>query len=127
MLPSFDNAALLEACRAIATDILRTHLERPDVSRVDVLTARLAERAGEHVDYVVARRRDPNLVTRAVRYLGAHHAIPPLGEDVGWFVDMLEVLIELACPNTPGSRRELAFYDDLEEGLLQLRESSKGE
>jgi len=43
---------------------------------------------------------DIPLITRAVRYLGQVHAIPPMDEDTQWFSNMLQVVLEIARPNS---------------------------
>ena len=50
------------------------------------------------MQFVDGQGRNPNLIVRAVRYLGGSHAIPPMRGDTRWFEEMLAALIELACP-----------------------------
>jgi hypothetical protein len=40
-----------------------------------------------------------------------------MGKDTRWFLDMLDVLVELACPNTDLPRGGAAFIADLRRGL----------
>ena len=41
----------------------------------------------------------------------------PTSKDTEWFLDMLGVMIELACPNTGLPPKEKAFITDLRRGL----------
>jgi hypothetical protein len=38
---------------------------------------------------------DLPLITRAVRYLGQVHVVPPMDDNTGWFYDMLYVVLEI--------------------------------
>jgi hypothetical protein len=63
---------------------------------------------------------DPNIIVRAVGYLGRKHAIPPTELDIRAFSTMLEVLIELAHP-TSGVQDDLHFMSELESGIQEAR------
>src|SRR5437763_15709436 len=94
-----DRTALRNACR----DVARTTMwdtQPVDVTAIETLADRFLTIALDHQDFVFGQGRDPNLITRAVRYLAHSLAIPPMKDDTQWFEDMLAALIELACPNT---------------------------
>jgi hypothetical protein len=57
------------------------------------------------------------LLTRAVHYLRQAHAIPPMGEDVTWFKDMLRAILEIACPNVSLEGQGRQFLCDLLVGI----------
>lgn len=57
------------------------------------------------------------IVTRAVSYLGQAHAIPPMSDDVTWFNNMLEAVLEIACPNIMVDGQARAFLQDLLNGI----------
>jgi len=115
---AFDTSALRIACY----DVAKTTSWQPNdpiSSSPDVITSKelrffdiSQQRAlafdGEH---------DPNVVARAVRYLGHMHAIPPMGDDEGWFRDMLEVLLELVMPSTEPIPEAAAFLIDVRQGV----------
>lgn len=57
------------------------------------------------------------LITRAVRYLGQVHAIPPMDADTSWFLDMLRVVLEIARPNTGVEQANKEFLRDMLQGI----------
>ena len=61
----------------------------------------LVREATRHVEYLSEQERDPNFLVFAIRYLTHSHAMPPLEGNIEWFRSALDVLVELACPNTP--------------------------
>lgn len=97
--------ATLWTGRELSADILATHAEK------------LASLCEDHIQYVRDMGRDPNLITRAVRYIAHTHAIPPMGTHIEWFEDMLRCLIELAVPNTGQTPTSIAFLHDVKEGI----------
>ena len=100
---------LKAACYAVATNTMWE--QRPvDVKSIQAVAANFVKIAEFHEEFVVEQGRDPNLIVRAVRYLDHVHAMPPMRDDTRWFDDMLQVLIELACPNTGASRELEAFF-----------------
>ena len=91
-----------------------------DVDQIDGLAVRLAEAAERHIAYLQSAERDPNGVTRAIRYIEHHHG-GPWSEQVHWFDTALETLIELTWPNTRSTSASEAFYRDIEDGIGQAR------
>jgi hypothetical protein len=105
-------------------DLARTTLwsKRPtDVSTIQLLANRLFTLAIEYEEFVIGQHRDPNLITRAVGYLGHTQAMPPMRDDISWFSDMLAVLIELACPNCGANSAFEEWYRDIEHGIASCR------
>jgi hypothetical protein len=125
-LPGFDQEALRRACHKLADQLLFSTDPQSDIARHVDLAEAIFNSALHHVDYLVAQHRDPNLLTNAVLYIGNHHAMPERDrqEAVVRFSAWLDVLIELMCPNTPGSAEEVLLYDALDEGLEDLREDA---
>jgi hypothetical protein len=121
----FDQNQLKAACLDIARN---TMWERRPVDSADILAhaESLYRIAQDHKEFVIGQGRDPNLITRAVRYLGHTHAIPPMREDLQWFFDMLTALIELACPNTSATKQDEMFYRDVEAGIALARLEYEG-
>ena len=115
----FDTDALEIACFSLAK-ASKWKKAPVDVDAINSLARSLAKSAEHHVDYLQGQHRDPNIVTRAIRYIDHHHG-GPWGEQIYWFDAMLEILIELACPNTQASNASELFYQDLEEGIRQAR------
>lgn len=111
---------LKEACYAVATNTMWQR--RPvDVESIQAVAAEFVRIAEFHEEYLLEMGRDPNIIVGAVRYLNHVHAMPPMREDTGWFYDMLQVLIELACPNSAGSCELEPFFQNIEEGISQYR------
>jgi hypothetical protein len=62
---------------------------------------------------------DLPVITRAVRYLGQVHAMPPMDDNTGWFYDMLRVVLEIARPNTGVNEENKEFLRDMLQGIGQ--------
>lgn len=79
------------------------------------------EIALHHEDFLVGQGRDPNIIVRAVRYLAHVHAIPPHEGNMEWFKSAMDILIELACPNTGVESDQEPFFQDLLQGINEAR------
>jgi hypothetical protein len=111
---------LRAACYDVATNTM--WVQRPvDVASIEAVSARFFKIAEDQEQFVTELGRDPNLIVRAVRYLNHAHAMPPMRDDTKWFYDMLQVLIDLACPNTGASPELEIFFRDIEEGIAASR------
>jgi len=75
----------------------------------------------EYAETIERGGRDPNVVVRAVRYLAHVHAIPAMGTSIVWFEEMLQALIELACPSCGLPPEVAAFLDDVKAGIAEAR------
>lgn len=116
--------SLTAACYDVANRTMSAR--RPvDVASIEAVAKRFCDIAAEHEDFLVEQGRDPNLIVRAVRYLADKHAIPPMRNDTRWFSDMLEVLIEIACPNCGTTKDIEAFLRDIEDGIAVGRSDSQ--
>ncbi len=114
-----DRNALNTACFSLAK--CSKWEPRPvDVASIEMLAKRLADIASYHVEYLQGQNRDPNIVVRAIRYI-EHHYSHPWGDRTDWFSEVLEALVELACPNTGATSESEAFYRDVEEGIREAR------
>ena len=114
-----DRNALNTACFSLAK--CSKWERRPvDVVSIETLAKLLADIAGHHAEYLQGQKRDPNIVVRAIRYIEHHHSYPR-GDRTDWFSDVLETLVELACPNTGATPESEAFYRDVEEGIREAR------
>lgn len=126
---NLDRDALFEACKEVASQTLWQTNYPQDISdiidseQINKTTLGYFKEALRHVEFVVSQRRDPNLITRAILYLSQSHAIPPMKEDLTWFKDMLEALIELACPNTIYTKETSQFLYDIEKGIKETRKN----
>lgn len=117
-----DSDELKSACFDIARNTMWS--QKPvDVDEITDLANRFENIARSHLEYIEDKGRDPNLITRAVRYLEHSQAIPAMGKDTDWFSEMLQALIELACPNVVLDKRAGEFLNDLEEGIAEARTS----
>jgi hypothetical protein len=113
---------LRSACHEVAKSTLWE--QRPiDAALIEAHAEKLFRIAQGHEEFIIGQGRDPNLIARAVRYLDHAHAIPPMADDERWFSNMLEALIELACPNTVVTKEMETFFSDIEEGISIARSS----
>lgn len=92
-----------------------------DVDKISALAQQFERIATDHCERVISHGRDPNLIIRAVRYLGRTLAPPPMGKGVSWFHGSLETLVGLACPTARLDRTTALFLDDLIEGIARAR------
>ena len=115
-----DTDALQRACYEVAKET-KWDARPVDTDDIRRLADELYRIASERAEFVAEAERDPNLVTRAVRYLAHAHAIPPMRDDTSWFREMLEALVELACPNTGMTPEIAAFFYDIETGIAVSR------
>ena len=112
----FRKGALNDACLELTRCVCANGSElSSDV--VETVAHRLREEALFHLDSFIAQGRDPNILTRAVRYLAEAHATGQVGVDVMWFRHMLSCVIELTCPNSVVSERSFALYADIRRGM----------
>jgi len=122
-----NKEALFEACKKLVkhtlwqTPVPQDISDIIDTEQIRKTTRKYFEEALPHVEFIVEHKRDPNLITRAILYLSQAHAIPPMKEDLTWFSNMLEAVIELACPNTIHSKETAQFLCDIEEGIRGIR------
>src|SRR5687768_7763585 len=108
------------ACYDVGTNTM-WDLRPIDVESIQALAANFVKIAESHEKFIVEQGRDPNLIVRAVRYLNHVHAMPPLKDDTRWFEEMLQVLIELACPSEEAAADLEMFFRDIEKGVFQAR------
>jgi hypothetical protein len=88
------------------------------VEDIQELADKFYERASERAKEIHEINEDSQIVNRAVWYLAQVHAIPPMRDDVTWFHEMLEALLELAIPNTyVAVGKPRAFLKDLLKGI----------
>jgi hypothetical protein len=125
-VPGFDQEALRRACHKLADQLLFSTAPQSDIAQHVDLAEAILMRALHHVEFLVKEQLDPNLLTMATVYISNHHAMPKSDRQdaVVWFSTVLEVFVELMCPNTPGSPEEVLLYGALEEGLEVLREDA---
>ena len=115
-----DRDELKAACYEVATNTMWER--RPiDVEAIQAVAAEFVKTAEFHEEFVIGQGRDPNSIIWAVRYLNYVHAMPPMRDDTRWFDDMLQVLVELVCPNSVGSRELEPFFQDIEQGIANYR------
>ena len=115
-----------EELKAVCYEVARSAMWAPrpvDVDRITALAEQFERIATDHCEHVISQGRDPNLITRAVRYLGRTLAPPPMGRGASWFHSSLETLVGLACPAGRLDRNTAFFLDDLAEGISRARPS----
>jgi Fic family protein len=115
-----DREKLKAACFAVATNTMWER--RPvDVEDIEAVAESYFKIAEHHEEFIKGQKRDPNIIVRAVHYINHFHAMPPMKDDTKWFSNMLDVLVELACPNTIASSELESFYRDVEQGITESR------
>ena len=67
------------------------------------------------------------IIIRAINYINEVHVIPPLRGNYAWFEYTLGAVLELACPNSRLSKKNLNFLNDIESGIKDYRENSLSE
>ncbi len=119
MTERLDEAQLHEACLDLARVVLAA--SQPQVSNdiLETLADRMQREAIDFAPMVARAGRDPNLVTRAVRYLIDAHALPLMGTDMEWLRQALVCLVELAVPGIALSQKGAAFLHDVRVGIDQ--------
>ena len=117
---NLDSDALRTACYELARATRMGATPVDEVFAKGMVEGYFSE-AKRHERYFVDMERDPNFIVHAVRYLASAHAIPPLSGNMSWFATALEVLIELACPNTGLSVAQEPFFREIERGIEDSR------
>ena len=113
-----NSEALYAACLDVARSTLWSEPPNPS-DEIDALAHRFYAIAISHSEFIADQSRDPNLLVHAIRYLAYTHAIPPMKSDTRWFQDMLEVLVELACPNSNLPPAGKNFLREIRTGLKE--------
>src|SRR3954471_19662991 len=116
MPPRLDQAALREACRKLAHRVLAEGT-LAEVSAIDSMAREFLAIATEQVAPVSEAGRDPNVVARAVQYLGTCDTLPPMAGTALQFYEMLSALLELASPSKEVATANAAFFRDICEGI----------
>lgn len=110
---------LMAACKEVA----RTVLWRQGETSADVVETqahRYYQIACQHQNYIRQNCDTDDVIANAVRYIARVHAIPPSGTDTVWFSLALEVLLELAVPNTVLEDEESArFLSNVQQGIVR--------
>jgi len=120
LVQQLDRDALQRACYSIARETMWTR-EPVDVDRIQAISDSFFKHALDLEKFVADMGRDPNIIVRCAEYLARVHAIPPMRDDTRWFIDMFDALMEVAVPNSGGTRDSERFFQDLEEGIATSR------
>lgn len=115
-----EDSDLRIACFDVARGLCWRHEDSLSTS-LDELTpfvVELIEIANRKLRDVPADR-DPQVVSRAVKYL-ANYAVPPIGPSLRWFEDSLTVLMDLAIPDPNIGRGDVEFLKDLQQGIAAM-------
>ncbi len=117
-----NEKALKRACLQVADNVLWEKGPRP-IEPIQNLAEKFFEIAKEKEKYLVDGGRDPNMLTRIVRYLAYQHAIPPMRDDIWWFYQSLHILVNLVDPISPPRRIDDQLYSEIQEGVAEARSS----
>lgn len=114
---TLDLKDLRAACFEAARSAKWKHKPQP-VENIQELADKFYEIAAEKAKEIHETDEDSQIVNRAVWYLAQVHAIPPMRDDLRWFHEMLEALLEVALPNTyVAAGKPQAFLQDLLKGI----------
>lgn len=109
------SAELRKACFEVARSVMWS--QKPvDADEISELASKFYEIAKER-ESTGELEIDLPLITRAVRYLGSVHAMPPMDDDTRWFYNMLQVVLEIARPNTGIDEENKEFLRDMLQGI----------
>ncbi|WKB50555.1 hypothetical protein [Eleftheria terrae] len=112
------DTPLYKACKYLARRVLsQSGAASSDV--IETLADRFFTIAENHQDFVRHQRESDDVIEHAVRYLADVHALPPMGTDVEWFREAMNVLIELAVPNTGLTNDAAKLLPHVQEGIAQ--------
>ncbi|EJL90444.1 hypothetical protein PMI16_01842 [Herbaspirillum sp. CF444] len=84
---------------------------------VDSLAAELTEKIFHWSDWCENLRGDAEIVSRAIQYLAEQHDGPWRGVD--WFVNSIQLLIQLAVPENVLDENSVDFLYDVQQGISQ--------
>lgn len=107
---------LFFACQHLARQVL-TDSGGLSTDVMETLAGRYNEIAETHQDYVRKQRDTDDVIEHAVRYLADVHVNPGRGTDLVWFREALNVLIELAVPNTGLTAEAVKLLPCIQEGV----------
>jgi hypothetical protein len=93
------------------------------IDELQKMTDKFIEISNFYLENIESLNGNKDLLVRAINYIDHVHAIPPLRGDYGWFENTLGALIEMACPNSRITKRQLEFLTDIENGLAYYREN----
>jgi hypothetical protein len=117
MANRLQKGALNDACRRVAEQVLWTP-SGTSADLLETLASKFQEIAERHDEFIIGQEEDPNVITRAVSYMGDVHAVPMSSSvSTQWFDAVLSCLVELAVPNAVVSQRSLPFFDDVRRGI----------
>lgn len=120
-----DLPALQIACRNLAREALWSEQGTPEIAVAKLAGEFLRIAAAQAAD-VAEFGRDPNITTRAVRYLTYTHVVPTGPDAKWWFTEMLTCLLELAVPSMIQVPESSAFLLDVQEGIAQSTDPGAG-
>jgi hypothetical protein len=128
-VPCVDKEELAKACREVARVTLwqtpqpYTPADIIDTTQIEN-TLRGYQSEAEHQAMLITESGgDPNVVTRAVKYIAHEYAMPPVKDDVEWFRHTLDVLCQLIYPTAAPSEDGVLFMADVERSSQEYRRS----
>lgn len=116
---------LKEACFKFAKNTM-WELKPIDVARIQNFAEQIYQEALFYEEYLINRKRDPNILVLCLKYLEHKHGYP-IADDIKFLKSALEILIELICPNTDTDSSLEPFFSELLIGIdeaLNLVEES---
>jgi hypothetical protein len=120
-VPEFAEDELQAACYEVARITGWKHKE-PLSTSLDAVTPMALRYAGiarHHADQLAEGGQDPNIIIRAIRYLAEQHAIPPMGDDIRWFSDMVDVLMGIVLWEGQPAEPTTDFFKDLQAAIAR--------
>ena len=116
------ETCLLAACREIADCVLHNFDKAELIDEIwstddrEKLAKAYFDEAKWSLSHVKESGHDPELVIRAVSYLGAM-AVPPMRDRTDWFREDLSTLLFIACPYVGTAPEGEPFFDHLRNGM----------
>jgi len=111
-----EEKLLRQACYEVARTT-KWDTKPIDTQKINDHCERLFEIAKERATYGQELGITIPLVTRAIIYLNQAHALPPMRDNTEWFSNMLDALLEVACPNSQLEGEARKFLKDLINGI----------
>jgi hypothetical protein len=119
-----NRAQLRSTCMQLSFDLLALTGHQETQELCEAKADAFMRDALNYESFLITVGRDPNILIGAVSYLDHHHAIPPMLNGKRWFRNMLEVLIEIAAPNSIGVPSLKSFYAEPAIGVAQLEQDA---
>lgn len=111
-------SALKIACFDVAVNT-KWMKPKEGMNEVEAFAEELYKAAESRKESIEKKGRNPNIIIRAVFHISSLHAKVAAVDDMAWFMEKLDTLLEIACPKA--EKTSEAFFKDIEEGIALAR------